>query len=108
MYPPSRGMIRMLPAFAEWIAHLSRMSGKSVTARTSRTPHDWFIASPASSRPIASRVPLREPSAPITYLARIVEVSPVSSDSLRCATVTVTGYSDEPLVSIWMSLECRP
>ena len=73
----------MLPAFAEWIAHLSRMSGKSVTARTSRTPHDWFVASPASSRPIASRVPLRDPSAPTTYFARIVEVSPVASDVLQ-------------------------
>ena len=43
----------MLPALAEWIAHLSRMSGKSVTARTSMTPQAWFIGSPASSRPIA-------------------------------------------------------
>ena len=105
MYPPSRGM---MPAFAEWIAHLSRMSGKSVTARTSRTPHDWFVASPASSRPIASRVPLRDPSAPTTYFALIVEVSPVASAPFRCWSSTVTGYSAEPLVSIVMSSACRP
>ena len=98
----------MLPALAEWIAHLSRMSGKSVTARTSMTPQDWFIGSPASSRPIAARTPLREPSAPTTYLARIVEVSPVSSPFFTCATVTVTGYSAAPLVSTPMSVACRP
>ena len=63
------------------------------------TPHDWFVASPASSRPIASRTPLREPSQPTTYLARIVEVSPVSSAPFRCCELTVTGYSDAPLVS---------
>jgi hypothetical protein len=101
-------MIRMLPWFAEWMAHLSRMSGKSVTAKASRTPHDWFIGSPRSSRPIAARVPLREPSQPTTYFARIVDISPVSLNSLRCCKVTVTGYSDEPLVSIWMSLAWRP
>ena len=56
----------MLPWFAEWIAFFSRMSGKSVTARTSMTPQDWFIGSPASSRPIAVRTPLREPSQPTT------------------------------------------
>src|SRR5215217_6567312 len=66
-------MIRMLPWFAEWMAHLSRMSGKSVTAKASRTPQDWFIGSPRSSRPIAARVPLREPSQPMTYFARMVE-----------------------------------
>ena len=27
----------------EWIAHLSRMSGKSVTARTSMTPQAWLV-----------------------------------------------------------------
>ena len=98
----------MLPWFAEWMAHLSRMSGKSVTARASRTPQDWFIGSPRSSRPIAARVPLREPSQPMTYFARIVEVSPVSSRPLRCRKVTVTGCSDEPPVSIRMSPACRP
>ena len=98
----------MLPWFAEWMAHLSRMSGKSVTARTSMTPQDWFIGSPASSRPIAVRVTLREPSQPTTYFARIVEVSPVSSRSFTCCRVTVTGYSDEPLVSTWTSLAWRP
>ena len=75
----------MLPWFAEWIADLSRMSGKSVTARTSMTPHDWFIASPTSSRPIAVRTLLRAPSQPTTYRARIVEVSPVSCELPRCA-----------------------
>ena len=98
----------MLPAFAEWIAHLSRMSGKSVTARTSRTPQDWFIASPASSRPIAVADAAARAVAPTTYLARIVEVSPVASELLQVLQVTVTGYSAEPLVSIWMSLACRP
>ena len=79
-----------------------------MTAKASRTPQDWFIGSPTSSRPIAVRVALREPSQPTTYLARIVEVSPVSSRSFQCCMVTVTGYSDEPLVSTWMSLACRP
>ncbi len=51
------------------------MSGKSVTARTSITPQDSFVASPTSSRPIAVRIALRAPSQPTTYLARIVEVS---------------------------------
>ena len=59
------------------------MSGKSVTARTSITPQDSFVASPTSSRPIAVRTPLREPSQPTTYLARIVEVSPVSLELLH-------------------------
>ena len=76
--------------------------------RASSTPHDWFIGSPTSSRPIAVRTPLREPSAPTTYLARIVETSPVAWKPFWCATVTVTGYSAEPLVSIWMSVACRP
>ena len=84
------------------------MSGKSVGTRTSITPQDWFIGAPASSRPIAARTPLREPSQPTTYLARMVEVSPVSSNSFKCATVTVTGYSDAPLVSMAMSVACRP
>ena len=98
----------MLPALPEWIAHLSRMSGKSVTASASTTPHDWFMASPSSSRPIAVRTPLRDPSLPTTYLARIVEVSPVSSRPFRCCTVTVTGYSAAPSASIRMSVACRP
>ena len=67
----------MLPWSAEEIAHLTRMSGKSVTARTSITPHDWFVASPVSSRPIAARVALRAPSQPTTYLARIVDAAGV-------------------------------
>ena len=65
MYPPSRGMIRMLPS-ADVIALLSRMSGKSVTPRMSMTPQAWFIGSPTSSRPIAVRVALRAPSHPTT------------------------------------------
>ena len=56
----------MFPWFAEWIAHFTRMSGKSVVTSTSMTPHDWFIGSPASSRPIAVRTPLRAPSQPTT------------------------------------------
>ena len=72
------------------------------------TPQDWFVASPTSSRPIAVRTLLREPSQPTTYLARIVESSPVSSGSFTCCRVTVTGYSDEPLVSISTSLAWRP
>ena len=39
-HPPSRGMCRMLPAWLE-MAHLSRMSGKSLFASTSMTPHAW-------------------------------------------------------------------
>ena len=55
----------MLPC-AEEIAHLQRMSGKSVTARTSITPQASSVASPSSSRPIAFRIALRAPSQPTT------------------------------------------
>ena len=44
----------MLPSSADWIAALSRMSGKSVTASMSMTPQAWLAKSPRSSRPIDS------------------------------------------------------
>ncbi len=91
MYPPSRGMISRLPWLAEWMADFSRMSGKSVTARTSMTPQDRFIGSPTSSRPMAVRMLLRAPSQPITYLDRMMEVSAVSWPRSRCRNVSVTG-----------------
>ena len=69
-WPPSRGMSRMLPPAPDWIAHLRRMSGKSVTARTSMTPQAWNAELPSMVQPIAVRTLLRAPSAPSTYLAR--------------------------------------
>ena len=38
--PPSRGMSRIEPCL-DWMAHLVRMSGKSVSASTSMTPQAW-------------------------------------------------------------------
>jgi hypothetical protein len=76
--------------FGEETAHFTRMSGKSVTARTSITPQCSSVASPTSSRPIAVRIALRDPSQPTTYRARTVEVS---SGALTCCSVTVTGPS---------------
>ena len=79
----------MLPA-CDWIAHLVRMSGKSVTASTSMTPHAWFADWPASVQPIDDRTPLQAPSAPTTYLARIVRSSSFRSPVV-CAKTTCTG-----------------
>ena len=56
----------MLPSLADWISDLKRMSGKSVTARTSMTPQAWLAESPRSSRPIDLRTMLRAPSQPTT------------------------------------------
>jgi hypothetical protein len=67
------------------------------------TPHDWFIGSPTSSRPIAVRTLLRAPSQPTTYVARIVDVSPVGCPAARCCSVTVA-----PSGSTRTSLACRP
>ena len=78
----------MLPC-AEEIAHLTRTSGKSVTARTSITPHTSSVASPTSSRPIAPRIALRAPSQPTTYAARTEP-----SDS---ATVTPSASTETPV-----------
>ena len=98
----------MLPWFAEWIAHLSRMSGKSVTAKD---VHDApGLVRRVADQLAADRGPgaLREPSQPTTYLARIVEVSPVSLKFLKVLQGDRHRYFDEPLVSIWMSLAWRP
>ena len=35
----SRGILRILPAVLEWIAHAVRISGKSVSGMISITPH---------------------------------------------------------------------
>jgi hypothetical protein len=78
----------MLPPLPDWIAAFRRMSGKSVTARTSITPQAWLAVSPSSSRPIDCRTTLRAPSHPTTYSARTVIVSPPSR-----RRVTMTGWS---------------
>src|SRR6476620_4024438 len=52
-------MRRMLPSSADWIAALSRISGKSVTASISTTPQAWLAKSPRGVAPIASRTRLR-------------------------------------------------
>ena len=95
--PPSRGISRICPAF-DWMAHLVRMSGKSVTASTSMTPQAWFAWSPARVQPIDSRTLLRAPSPPTTYLARIVRSSPSWSPAVR-TSVTATGYSPSSATS---------
>ena len=64
----------MLPSSADWIAALSRMSGKSVTASMSMTPQAWLAKSPRGTAPIASRTRLRAPSQPTTYFARTVRL----------------------------------
>ena len=66
----------MLPPVPDWMAHLVRMSGKSVTARASITPQAWLAWSPARVQPIDSRTLLRAPSAPTTYLARTMRCLP--------------------------------
>ena len=60
----------MLPPSWDWMAHLRRMSGKSVFASTSITPQAWLAWSPAMVQPIEARTLLRAPSAPTTYFAR--------------------------------------
>ena len=90
--PPSRGIRRMLPPSWDWIAHLVRMSGKSVAARTSMTPHACIACSPTSLRPMHSRTLLRAPSAPSTYLARTVRSSPSPVPPCR-RSLTTTGCS---------------
>ena len=87
----------MEPA-SDWIEHLVRMSGKSVTASTSITPHAWLAWSPAMWQPIAARTLLRAPSAPITYFARTVRRWPSRSPAV-CTSVTVTGYSPSSATS---------
>ena len=100
--PPSRGMSRMLPA-SDWMEHLVRMSGKSVTASTSMTPHAWLAWSPSMWQPIAARTLLRAPSAPRTYFARTTRSSP-SWSPVVCASVTATGYSSSSsTVRLWNS-----
>ena len=79
----------MLPSSADWIAALSRMSGKSVTASMSTTPQAWLAKSPRGSAPIASRTRLRAPSQPTTYLARTVVSAPLATSR----SVTTTGCS---------------
>ncbi len=64
--PPSRGMSRIDPPSCDWMAHLVRTSGKSVTARMSITPQAWLARSPTGLRPMACRTALCAPSAPIT------------------------------------------
>ena len=97
-WPPSRGISRMLPPAPDWMAHLVRMSGKSVTARTSMTPQAWLAWSPARVQPIDSRTLLRAPSAPTTYLARTMRSWPSSGPEVW-TRVTVTGYSPSPATS---------
>lgn len=62
--------------FTELIAHLVRMSGKSVLASTSITPHAWLAPWPSSLRPMDLRTREAAPSQPNTYLARTVRSSP--------------------------------
>ncbi len=81
----------MLPA-SDWIEHFVRMSGKSVTASVSMTPHAWNAWSPAMVQPIESRTRLRAPSPPSTYFARTVRSTP------SCSRRTETGYSPSPTV----------
>ena len=56
----------MLPFCWDWMAHLTRMSGKSVTASTSITPQAWLELSPEGVQPMAPRTRLCAPSAPTT------------------------------------------
>ena len=79
----------------DFIATLNRTSGKSVTARTSITPHAWLAESPRSVRPIVSRIRLRAPSQPTTYRARAWTVS-ASPAGVARASVTSTGWSPSP------------
>ena len=88
----------MLPPSWDWMAHLVRMSGKSVFASTSMTPHAWLAWSPAMVQPIEARTLLRAPSAPTTYLARTVRVWPSSGPAVW-RSVTETGYSPSPTSS---------
>ena len=82
----------MLPPVLDWIALFVRMSGKSVLASTSMTPHAWFADWPASVQPIALRTPLRAPSAPMTYLAWMTRSTSFWSPDVW-ASVTRTGCS---------------
>ena len=41
----------MLPSWADWITHLQRTSGKSVTPSTSITPQAWLAESPLELAP---------------------------------------------------------
>ena len=98
-WPPSRGIRRIEP-LDEWIAHLVRMSGKSVSASASMTPHAWFAASPVRVWPIALRTREPAPSAPTTYLARTWRVGPEAGSSRAFSSastvrrrVTSTGCS---------------
>jgi hypothetical protein len=77
----------MLPSSPDWIAALSRMSGKSVTASMSTTPQAWLAKSPCGTAPIASRTRLRAPSHPTTYLARTTFSEPLDTSF----NVTTTG-----------------
>ncbi len=79
----------MLPSLADWMAALSRMSGKSVTASMSTTPQAWLAKSPRGTAPMASRTRLRAPSQPTTYLARTVTSAPLST----WRSVATTGCS---------------
>ena len=63
---PRAGIRTMLPSDCDWISPFMRMSGKSVTARTSITPQAELAESPFSSRPSDPRTALRAPSQPTT------------------------------------------
>ena len=69
----------MLPSSFDWIAALSPISGKSVTASMSTTPQAWLAKSPCGDAPIASRTLLCAPSQPTAYFARTVFVAVVAT-----------------------------
>ena len=81
----------MLPC-SDWIAHLVRMSGKSVTASASSTAHACMACWPTKGRPRSVRTALRAPSHPTTYLARTDRSVPSRSPP-AWRIMTRTGYS---------------
>ena len=87
----------MLPSSADWIAALSRMSGKSVTASMSTTPQAWLAKSPRGTAPIASRTRLRAPSQPTTYLAR--------TDRLRAVVATLLQRDHDRMLALGLDLQ---
>ncbi len=88
----------MLPA-SEEIAHLVRMSGKSVFTSTSITPQAWFRESPRRVPPIAVRTWLRAPSQPTAYRARTTRSSPTPSPVVRRSVATTGCVPDSSTLS---------
>src|SRR5262249_3570262 len=73
------------------MADLMRISGKSVTARTSMTPHAWLAESPCNGSPRARRTALCAPSQPTTktgidrfHLALMPGIEALEMDRDRC------------------------